>query len=308
MTARTDITIVLVGFNSRAYLQPCLESLRRTDWAGYSHGVVYVDNGSADGSVQMVREKWPNAAVIANTCNIGFCNACNQAAASTDSRYIYLLNVDTLLLRHSVSTLAKFLDGTPRAAAAGNRLLNADGTDQWSARRFPSWRNALFGRRSWLSRKFPNSRAVCEYLYKQRLGQGKPFPVNWVPGSCTLVRREAYDQVGGLPEGMHYWSDAVFCDRLRKAGWEIFIVPRAKLIHFEGSSTSRKSRAVRQWLISDFHHGAYRFYCEHYNLGPFNPVRWLAKLGLGLRAGLLMAVDLLCRPTEPSPLRGASTN
>jgi len=196
---------------------------------------------SSDGSLEMMRELWPQVTIIANDCNVGFCNACNQGVAATDSRYIYLLNVDALLFTDSVTLLADFLDRTPRAAAAGNRLLNADRSDQWSARRFPTWRNALVGRRSWLGRRFPDTKLVRDYLYKDQLERGEPFAVDWVPGSCTLVRREAYELVGGLPAGMHYWSDAVFCDRLRKARWEIFVVPESKLIHFEGNSTGRKS-------------------------------------------------------------------
>lgn len=292
MNSRVDVAIVLVGYNSGPYLSQCLESLRLTEWRGRSHLVVYVDNGSGDGSVEIMRELWPEGTIIVNNRNVGFCKACNQGVAASDSRYIYLLNIDTLLFPDSVTLLAEFLDRTPRAAAAGNRLLNADRSDQWSARRFPTWRNALFGRRTWLGRKFRDSLIVRDYLYKDKLTRGEPFAVDWVPGSCTLVRREAYDLVGGLPDEMHYWSDAVFCDRLRKAEWEIFVVPEAKLIHFEGNSTGRKSRAIRQWLIADFHQGAYRFYCEHYHLGPHHPIRWVAKLGLRLRAWLLAAADL----------------
>src|ERR1700731_1848330 len=125
MMAPADIALGLGGFNSRPYLSECLRSLGLTDWRGRSHQVVYVDNGSSDGSMEMMRELWPQVTIIANDSNVGFCNACNQGVAATDSRYIYLLNVDALLFTDSVTLLAEFLDRTPRAAAAGNRLLNA---------------------------------------------------------------------------------------------------------------------------------------------------------------------------------------
>ncbi len=296
MKNRVDIAVILVGFNSWPCLSMCLESLRRTEWGERSHRIVYVDNASEDGSEERVREVLPEAIIIANKQNLGFCKACNQGVSATGSRYIYLLNVDTLLFRDSVSLLADFLDKTPAVGAVANRLLNPDGTDQWSARRFPTWRNALFGRRSWLARQFPHSPWIHHYLYKDELVRGKSFAVDWVPGSCTLVRREAYESAGGLPEDMHYWSDAVFCERLRKLGWEIVLVPEAKLIHFESHGTGRKSPALRRRLITDFHQGAYVFYCEHYKLGPYNPVRWIAKVGLGIRAGLLLAADSRRRP------------
>jgi GT2 family glycosyltransferase len=166
--------------------------------------------------------------------------------------------------------------------------------EQWSARRFPTWKNAVFGRRSLLSKWFPNARVVREYLFKDELERGLPFIVDWIPGSCTLVRREAAEAIGGLPESLHYWSDAVFCDRLRRVfGGNIYVVPDVTLIHFEGQGSGKKSLELRNWLVRDFHRGAYAFYCEHYQLGPFHPARWLAAGGLGARAQLLMWINSL---------------
>jgi len=300
-SSRTDIAVILVGINSRAYLQECLASLDRVEWGGYSHRVVYVDNASSDGSVAMVRDDFPGVKILANERNAGFCAACNQGAALVESRYIYLLNNDTILFPNSIRLLAEFLERRPDAAAAGNRLLNPDLTDQWSARRFPTWLNAIFGRRSALSRWLPGAPAVRDYLYKDEFGGDTPFAVDWVPGSCTLVRREAYEQAGGLPENMHYWSDAVFCDRMRRNGWKSYVVPAARLIHHEGKGSGEKSPQTRRWLISDFHQGAYRFYCEHYGLARWSPARWIARAGLGARALLLTAADSvrdLAKPKE----------
>lgn len=288
-----DIAIVVVGINSRRHVRECLTSLAGAEWRGYSHQIIYADNASSDGSVEMVQSEFPAVQVIRNEENHGFCHACNQGAAAVRSRYVYLLNNDTVVFPESVLLLAEFLDRTPHAGAAANRLLNADLTDQWSARRFPTWQNALFGRRTWLGRLFPQTKAVRDYLYKESLSSSEPFSVDWIPGSCSMVRREAFEQAGKLPENMHYWSDAVFCDRLGKANWKIYVLPDAPLIHYEGKGTGGKTAALRRWLISDFHNGAYLFYCEHYGLGAWSPARLLAKLGLGLRARLLIAADRL---------------
>ncbi len=286
---QVDVTLVIVGIQSKRYVEECLASLGHVEWGPYTHHTIYVDNASTDGSVEMVRRDFADVAVIANTRNEGFCRACNQGAAAVASRYVYLLNNDTVLFADSVAPLIAFLDRTPRAAVAGNRLLNPDLTDQWSARRFPAGVNAFFGRRTLLARRAPDSKTMRHYLYKDEMALGEPFTVDWVPGSCSLVRREAYDQVGGLPEEMHYWSDAVFCDRLRRAGWDAYIVPKARLVHYEGQGTGGKSRELRQRLITDFHNGAYRFYCEHYGLTPAHPARWLARIGLDVRARVLVA-------------------
>ena len=288
-----DVAIVLVGFNSSRHLGNCLDSLAELSWGTYSSEVVYVDNASVDGSVELVSEQYPTVRVIVNDRNFGFSRACNQGAAAVHSRYIYLLNVDTVLFSDTLLQLLEFMDRSPGVAAAGNRLLNPDLSDQWSARRFPTWVSALVGRRGRLGRLLSESALVKEYLYKDQLVRGEPFPVDWIPGSCTLVRRGAFDVVGGVPEDMHYWGDAVFCDRLWKSGGEVYIVPRARLIHDEGGATTRKSASIRRWLIGDFHEGAYRFYCEHYQLGKWHPARWMARLGLGARAQLLVLADFL---------------
>jgi hypothetical protein len=293
VTSKSDITVAIVGINSRKYVQACLTSLAQVDWRGYSHTIVYVDNASTDGSVEMVNRRFPSVRVLANQQNLGFCAACNRAVEHVESRYVYLLNNDTVLFQDSLWPLVDFLDRTSAAGAAGNRLLNPDLTDQWSARRFPTWANAVFGRRTTLGRWFGGSGMVNHYLYKSSFEKAEPFLVDWVPGSCTLVRRDAYIRAGGLPEDMHYWSDAVFCDRLHKLGWSIYVVPAAKLVHYEGQGTGGRNASVRRWLISDFHRGAYRFYCEHYAPGKYNPVRWLARAALEARARMLIAADVI---------------
>jgi GT2 family glycosyltransferase len=297
MTARPDVCIILVGRNSRRHLAGCLDSLAAVDWGGFTSEIIYVDNASDDGSTELVRGRRPDARIIANSSNAGFCKACNQAVLASEARYVYLLNNDTLLLPNSIRPLVEFLDCHPTAGAAGNRLLNADGSDQWSARRFPNWRNALLGRRTPFNRRFAGSSAVRSYLYKDQMAGADPFTVDWLPGSCTLARRGAYLQAGMLPEDLHYWSDAVFCIRLQRAGWTVHVVPSSPLIHFEGEGTGRKTAEVRRWLISDFHRGAYHFYCEQNRFGRAHPARWLVKWALGFRASLLIFADMLA-PAE----------
>jgi GT2 family glycosyltransferase len=293
VTPVNDIAVIIVGVNSLGYVRGCLESLRKVDWRARTYRIVYVDNASSDLSAETVRNEFPEVIVLENPRNIGFCAACNQGVRAVESRYVYLLNNDTLLFPDSIWPLVEFLDRTARAAAAGNRLLNPDFTDQWSGRRFPTWVNALLGRRTVLGRLFSGSDAINHYLYKNRFASDDPFAVDWIPGSCTLVRREIYLQIGGLPEDMHYWSDAVFCARLAKLGFEIYLVPSARLVHFEGKGTGSKTPSMRRWLIADFHKGAYRFYCEHYALRRHHPVRWLAAAALKIRALMLITADLI---------------
>jgi GT2 family glycosyltransferase len=293
MTTPTDVLIVIVGINSWTYLKGCLESLNQTDWGSITHKTVYVDNDSRDRSPDRVRVRFPTVEVILNNWNAGFGRACNQGASTAPSTYVFYLNNDTILYPDTIPLLVRFLEETPKAGAAGPRLLWPDLTDQWSARRFPTWKNGLFGRHSLLSRAFPQSPIVRKYLYKDEMRRGQPFRVDWIPGSCTLARREALNRIGGIPEELHYWSDAVFCDRLQREEWEIYLLPTSKLIHFEGKGSGIRTYRARRWLIEDFHHGAFAFYCEHNNLGPWSLMRWFAALALGLRCRLLTCANWL---------------
>jgi N-acetylglucosaminyl-diphospho-decaprenol L-rhamnosyltransferase len=294
-----DVAIILVGLDSRAYVEQCLDSLRKTQWDGITYDTIYVDNASRDGSVAAIQGKFPEVTVIANPTNAGFCRACNQASSQSSSRYIFYLNDDTIVFPDTIPRLVRFLDQTPDATAVGCRLLYPDMSEQWSGRRFPTWKNAIFGRRSLMGKWFPNAAPIRQYLYKDAMERGEAFVVDWIPGSCTLARRSAVEVIGGLPEDLHYWSDAVFCDRLTRAvPGKLYVLPASRLIHFEGHGSGKKTYKLANRLILDFHRGAYTFYCEHFQLGPLHPARWFAAVGLGFRARLLMLVNWVRNVTK----------
>jgi GT2 family glycosyltransferase len=284
------VAVVIVGRDAAAYVKQCVQSLARADWDGYTHEIVYVDNGSRDGSVEMLRAGFPEVKTIANPDNRGFCKAANQGAAVTGCRQLFFLNDDTIVLDDAIARLARLLDERPEAGAVGSRLLYPDFTEQWSGRRFPSPWNAVLGRRSALSRLLPNAKPLVDYLYKDRIQGGTPFEVDWVSAAAILVRADVFREVGGFAEDYYYWHEAVFCDRIRKAGRLVFLEPRSRIIHFEGKGSGARPYPLRRWHILNFHLGAYRCYCEHHRLGRLSPRRALAAVGLGGRAlGLLAA-------------------
>lgn len=289
----SDISIVIPGMNTRDYVSGCLKALAKTDWRGYQCEIIYVDNGSRDDSIDLVRTQFPYVKVIANATNVGFCKGANQGAAAAAGRYVLHLNNDTLLEPDAVPLLAEFLDRNPHAAVVGSRLLNPDGTEQWSARRFPAWYNAVLGRRSLLSKLVPNSTIVRKYLFKDELEGDVPFRVDWVPTPCMMVRADLFREMGGFPEDYYYWHEAIFCHNLRDRGGEVFVHPKSRVTHFEGKGGGPRPYRVRRWHIVDFHKGAYRYYCECYRLSRLNPVRWFAATALALRAMLLLTANRL---------------
>lgn len=284
--SQIDISVMLVGLNTRQLVANCIHSLLRSDWGGYTYEIIYVDNASKDDSVEMVRRDFPQVTVIANESNRHFCPAGNQAARAAKGRYLLHLNNDTEVEPDAIAILARFLDREPRAAVVGARLLNPDGTDQWSARRFPEWYNGILGRRSLVSKWFPDSKIVREYLYKDKLQGTEPFPVDWAPTPCLMVRAEDYWAVDGLPEDFYYWHESIFCFRLQKLGRQTWVAPSCRIWHFEGTGGGVRSYAVRRWHILDFSRGAYRFHCERHGLTKWNPSSIFTALTLSARAAL----------------------
>jgi len=288
-TQKYDIAVILVGMNAREYVRGCLDSLASARWGDLTHEVVYVDNASTDGSVEMVEAAFPAVRILSNSTNIGFCKAANQGARAADSRYYMFVNDDTVAIEDAIAKLARFMDAVPDAGAVGSRLLYADGSEQWSARRFPTVLSALFGRRSVLHRLFPDAPPVRRYLYKAELAGSAPFEVEWVSAAGVMFRREMFRAVAGFAEDYYYWHEILISDRLRARGWKTYLHPESRVIHFEGKGSGPRPYRVQRFHILDFHRGAYRCYCEHYGLGLISPRRWLVGAALGARAlGLLV--------------------
>jgi GT2 family glycosyltransferase len=293
MSERKDIAIILVGMNTRQFVQNCLDSIALTDWQGYSHEIIYVDNASKDDSVEMLRRDYPYVQVIANASNAGFTKAANQAARAAHSRFHLQINNDTLVDPDSIPQLARFLDEHPQVGVVGGRILNPDLTDQWSARRFPSAKNVIFNRRAALKGWFRNSRFVRDYLYLDQINGTEPFPVDWVPTVYSLIREEVFEAVHGLPEDLYYWAEGVFCLRVQRAGYQVYTLPTSKIVHFEGHGGGPRPHKVRKWHIVDFHRGAYRLFLEQYHPSRLSPMRMMVALILWSRALLLLAANKL---------------
>ncbi len=293
-----DVSAVVISLNSRHFLKGCLDSLKSAEWRNYSFEAVVIDNGSSDGSQEMVRTEYPWVRLIANENNVGFCAAANQGAKAATGRYYLLLNDDILILDDAIPRLVQFLDSHAEISMIGSRLLNADGTDQFSSgRSFPSPMNALFGRKSALTKFFPRSRWSRRYLLSDQIDSPEPYEVDWLSAAAMMVRRDVYLQLGGLDEDFYYFVEILFFERAKQAGHKIFLDPQSRIIHFEGVGSGIRTRRVRRRHIIRFHVGAYRWYCLHRQWNRYAPQRLLAGAFLSVRAGALLAADLL-KPTS----------
>jgi len=241
-----DVSIIIVAWNVRQLLHDCLKSVYEQT-KGVDFEVIYVDNASTDGSVQMVREHFPDVRIIENERNQGFIKANNQAIRIARGRYVLLLNSDTVLLNNAIAKTVEFADANPQAAVVGCKVLNPDLTLQRTCFMFPSVLN-LFLAATYLYKIFPKSRFFGrEHMTWWDFNDARE--VETICGCFSLVRKQAIDKVGLMDERYFvYGDDPDWCYRFKKAGWKVMFSPEGRIIHYGGQTTSQKARAFRLQL------------------------------------------------------------
>jgi len=283
------LSIIIVNYNTKDFLKQCL-TLLYAQKHPFSFETIIVDNNSHDGSVAMVQENFKQVRCIENKENLGFARANNMSIRIARGRYILLLNSDTEVIGDALLRLVRFLDLRPEVAVVTARLVYPDFTDQGVARTFPMPINSLLGRRSLLTRLFPNNRFSKKYLVSRMHTSAEPFEVDWVSGACLMVRREVLEDTGLLDERFFmYWEDADLCFRIKQKGWKIYCVPEAVVIHHEGKSTQKRTHSR---LIIEFNKSAYRYYRKHHIRSSFEVMNLVAIFGLALRTLILLAANL----------------
>lgn len=280
-----DLAIVIVSWNVRGLLEACLTSVYESlKSSNLNRKVWVVDNASTDRSAEMVRERFPQARLMANETNVGFASANNQALRamgfpSTErhelSRYVLLLNPDTEVLDDALTTMVRFLDDNPHAGVAGAKLLYPDGRLHHSAFAFPTLAQAFLDffplhyrlLNSRLNGRFPRR------LYKR----GEPFPIDHPLGAALMARGEAIQEVGLLDERFFIYCEEIdWCMRIKKTGWGIYCVPRAEVVHHVAESTGQ----VRGQMFAALWRSRYLLFEKHYSHFYQWAVRRIVRLGL----------------------------
>lgn len=235
-TAPVDISVVIVGWNAKHYLDLCLESLAKAP-PRRSTEVFVVDNASTDGSVEMIEAKFPWVKLIKSSENLGFAKGNNVAIRQCQGRYIALVNPDVIVFPGCLDALADFLDENPRVGNVGPRVFNPDMTQQSTCRRFPTlWNNFCSATR--LESVFKGSRFFAgEHMFY--FPHDRTLAVDVIVGCFSMIRRETLDEVGLLDEGLFMYGDDVdWCRRARNAGWQMIFYPGARAIHDRGKTTA----------------------------------------------------------------------
>ncbi len=237
---RPVVSIIIVNYNVRDFLESTLHSVRKA-LDGLTGEVFVVDNNSQDGSVAMVREKFPEVRLHPLTENLGFGRANNLAMREAAGEYFLILNPDTVLQEDTLRAMIAFMAEHPDAGMAGCKVLNADGTFQLPCRRgFPTpW--ASFCKVFGLSALFPKTRLFAGYNLTY-LDENKEYPIDAVAGSFMFVRRAVFEQTQGFDEEYFmYGEDLDWCYRTQKRGWQVWYTPRTSIVHYKGESTKRSS-------------------------------------------------------------------
>lgn len=254
------LSVIMVNLNTRELAIESLQKIR-TSLNGISSETFFVDNGSKDGSVEAVASKFSRVNIIANTDNLGFSHAVNQAILKCNGEYILLLNPDITIHANTVGQLVNFMEVCPEAGAVSPYLSYPDGRQQDFCSLFPTLRRQflqLTGLRilvpHWIKRRFT--------ILKEN--RTEPFEVDWVIGACVILRRKAVENAGYLDEDFFmYGEDLDLCYRLRKNGWKVYVLPDVKIFHIGSPKDTLRSGIFKEPLI---HHTTYLFFKKHH--GP----------------------------------------
>jgi GT2 family glycosyltransferase len=288
-----EISVIIVNLNTRELLDACLASVE-PERATVSLEVIVIDNGSSDGSVRMVEEKYPAAMLVKNVRNEGFARPNNEGLRRSRGRFLLLLNSDTVVRPGAFRRMADFLEAHPDAGACGPRLIYPDGRLQYSAKGFPTvWTH--FCDMTGLDRLFPASRLFGrgEMRYFDYEHEGT---ADHLMAAAFLVRRETYEQVGELDERFAiYYNDMDWCFRMVRAGWTIWYLPDAIVEHHLGKTVGAVNK--RFTFFTMLYNNVMFFYQKHYGRWSIVAYRLLLAGGFAVRSAA-WTVRALVRPTD----------
>jgi N-acetylglucosaminyl-diphospho-decaprenol L-rhamnosyltransferase len=295
-----DVSVVVVTYDALPWIERCLESV-----AG--HERIVVDHGSTDGTLELLRERFPDVRVVEQE-NKGLGAGSNAGMRVASGDYFLLLNSDAWAVGDAVERLVEFAVTNPAAAVVGPRLSNPDGSLQRSVRGFPTlWRLAT--EYFFLRKLAPRSRAVNAF-YGAGFAHDRVVEAEFLMGACLLVRREAADTVGLFDEDFFMFSEETdWCYRFRQAGWKVLFYPGAEFVHVGGATTRRTWGPMFREQVR----GHVRFLAKHRGRREAERARRLLLVSLRLR-GLVFrgergstygeAASWLARTSLPELLKG----
>ena len=276
-----DLSVVIVSYNVRYYLEQCLRSVFAAG-EGLEMEVFVIDNDSSDGSIGYLSGHFPEVRFIANPDNRGFSKASNQAIRQARGRYVLLLNPDTMVTEQTFRDCMNYLDHHPEVGATGCAMYGDKGRFAWESRRGVPTPWTAFCKMAGLTALFPHSRRFGRY-YMRYLNREEPAYIEVISGAFCMLRREALSQMGGLDEDFFmYGEDIDLSYRLLLGGWRNAYVPTA-ILHYKGESTHKSSYRY----VHIFYRAMLIFFDKHFSR-RYRMVALFIRLAVYLRAALDM--------------------
>jgi len=277
--ASLDLSIIIVNWNTKNYLDECLDSIYKTT-RGIDFEIFVIDNDSKDGSADMVTKKYPDVILIENKTNEGFAKANNKGIKKSKGEFILLLNPDTHLMGEPLVTLVEFMKRNEDVGVCGCKVLNRDGSLEPACRRgIPTPKAALY-RFVGLNKIFSNNPKFAKYNLTH-LNPHKVTEVDAVSGSFFLVRREIIEKVGLLDENFFLYGEEIdWCYRIKNCGYKVVYNPNAEIIHYKGGSSSQN----RLRAFYEFYRSMFVFHEKHFSPQSTLTVNIFVKAGIILRA------------------------
>lgn len=280
-TNTAGLSVIVVTWNSSDELRACLGSILADDPGGLE--VIVVDNASSDDSPKIVREEFPSVNLIANTENYGFGKACNQGIKVSHGEFVVLINPDSEVQKGSLSALLEYGRENPDIGVFGLKVLNCDGTLQYSCRHFPTLQAGIF-RNTILGHFFPQNTYLTDYLMTG-WDHNEPRDVDWVSGCAMVLRKKFLDEVGGFDERFFmYCEDVDLGYRAHQSGWRVTYFPYSIVVHARGKSSDQNANP----MIVEFHKSMYYFFKKHYLKNSSIFVRAIVPAGLVARASFFI--------------------
>jgi GT2 family glycosyltransferase len=289
MTPSFDLTIIIPNYNTRSLTRQCLDSIYR-----YTQGIrfetIVIDDGSSDGSPEMIESEFPQVILIRNPRPLLYAKNNNLGMRMSRARYACLLNSDTKMLGNVFKVLVDFMDAHPDAAACGPRLLNPDGSTQSCVRSFAGLGTMILQGLNW-NKLFPNGRVAREY-YASQFDYSHEQQVESLGTTAYVLRRETWETYGMLDERLpHFQTDLAYNLMLKRNGCKVYYTPAAEVVHYGSQSINQmpKKKIIEQ-------HHAMVVFNDHYDyFGKSRIVKWLVRVAVAIRCTLKIGEFYLSR-------------
>jgi N-acetylglucosaminyl-diphospho-decaprenol L-rhamnosyltransferase len=238
-----DLSCIIVNYKNSESLKDCLESLYQTVQR-IDFETIIIDNSENDLGLPPLKELYPKAQFVSNSSNVGFSKANNQAAKIAQGKVLFFLNPDTILFDQAIDSMYRYYCSHKEIGVLGPKVVDPEGSLQYSCRRYPTLWTGLFNRYSILSRLFPENRFTSHYLMRD-FDHNEIRQVDWLSGCCLMVSKSIFEKSHGFDENYFLFNEDVdLCRTIKQAGKEVIYFPEATIIHQVSTSNSKTTARI----------------------------------------------------------------